>query len=110
MGEFILAIFVDPSAQNSGSVLTTIPFLLAIFAVMYFLIIRPQTKKQNEHKEMINTLKKGDKIVTAGGIIGDIVRIDEDIVILKVADNVKMKFQRQSISTLVESKEKTDKK
>ena len=110
MGEFILAMGMSGDPSGGGSLLTSLPFLLAIFAVMYFLMIRPQMQKQKKHEGMIQDLKKGDKIVTAGGIIGEIMRIEDDIMIIKVADNVKMRFQKQSVSMLLEAKDEGNKK
>ena len=71
-------------------------------------MIRPQSKKQKEHRSMLDNLKKGDKVVTAGGIIGTIAGIKEkeNSVILKIADNVKMEILKSSISKVATDKEK----
>ena len=78
--------------------------LILIFVIMYLLIIRPQQKKQKEHQRMLDSVKKGDKIVTSGGIYGQIVGIKErdQTLIVKVADNVKVELSRGSVSRILE--------
>jgi preprotein translocase subunit YajC len=76
---------------------------LVIGAIFYFLLIRPQKKKQKEHREMMGNLKKDDKVLTAGGIYGLVVGIHEDTIILKLADNVKVEFSRGAISKVFKS-------
>ena len=72
--------------------------LLAIFvAIVYFMIIRPQKKKQKETEAMLASIKKGDRVLTSGGLYGTVVGTKDDLVVLKVADEVKMEFTRQSI-------------
>ncbi|GHU11012.1 hypothetical protein FACS1894151_10630 [Spirochaetia bacterium] len=79
---------------------TLIPFAL-IIVIFYFLIIRPQNKKQKETKKMLEALKKGDKIVTIGGVHGVIQTVKENTVIVKVDEYTKMEFSRSAISTIV---------
>jgi preprotein translocase subunit YajC len=83
-----------------------LPFIL-VFVIFYFLLIRPQSQKQKALREMIGNLKKGDRVVTSGGIKGSVVDIKEDSssMVLKVADNVKMEFTKQSV-VAVESRTK----
>jgi len=90
----------DGAAQGNP-LLTFLPFL-AIIAIFYFLIIRPQNKKQKETQKMLSALKKGDKIVTIGGIHGTIQSIkDDQTVIVKVDEDTKLEFSRSAISTVV---------
>ena len=77
-----------------------------IAAIMYFLIIRPQNKRQKEQQKMIDALKKGDRVATIGGIRGTIVGLKEDTIVLKVDDNVKLEFSRSSVSSVLEKKAK----
>ena len=85
------------------------PMLLALFAVFYFFIIRPQQKKQKDSRQMLNTIVKGDNIVTIGGICGTITNIKEkkdarsedDIVVIKVADSTKLEMVRSSIAKVI---------
>jgi preprotein translocase subunit YajC len=89
-------------AGNGGAggpslLLSLVPFLL-IFAVFYFLLILPQQKRQKQLKEMLDQLKKGDKVVTASGIWGTITNIGKHTVTLQIADNTKIKMQREQIA------------
>ena len=96
-----------PSASSTAGLLTTIvPFVL-IIVIFYFFLIRPQNKKQKETEKMIATLKKGDKVVTIGGIHGVVFSTKEKTIIVKVDDNCKIEFSRSAIAG-VES-EKTEK-
>ncbi len=81
------------------------PFLL-IFVVMYFLLIRPQHRKQKQQQEMIEALKKGDKIVTQGGVHGTIVGIKdkEGVLVVQVAKDVRIEVSRGSVSRILDSK------
>ena len=75
--------------------------LILIFVVFYFVLIRPQTKKQKEHQEMVNALEVGNEVVTAGGILGKIQEMKENYVHLEISENVTIKIQRQTISSLL---------
>jgi preprotein translocase subunit YajC len=74
--------------------------IIIIFVIFYFLLIRPQKKQQKEHKQMLSELKKNDEVVTAGGIYGTVVNIQNDMVTLRIDDNTRIKVQKGSISTL----------
>ena len=77
-----------------------VPFLL-IIVIFYFLILRPQQKRQKERVKLLDSLKKGDKIITAGGIHGTVEGIEDKSILVKVADNVKLKMERSAVSTIV---------
>jgi preprotein translocase subunit YajC len=79
-----------------------LPFIL-MFVVFYFLLIRPQQKKQKQRNQMLSQLKKGDKIVTIGGLHGTIVELTDDTVVLRVNDVTKLTFDRSAISSVVSS-------
>jgi preprotein translocase subunit YajC len=96
------------SSPGPAQFVTSLLPFAAIIAIFYFLIIRPQNKKQKETQRMLGALKKGDKVVTIGGIHGTIQSAKEHTVILKVDDNVKLEFNRGAISS-VESQAKEDK-
>ena len=84
--------------------------LILIFVVFYILLIRPQQKKIKLHKEMVNNLKRGDKIITSGGIIGSITKVnDKKEISLEISDNVEIKIAPGMISDLYESSEKNKK-
>ena len=83
-----------------GSTLFSFLPLAAIIAIFYFLILRPQNKKQKETQKMLSALKKGDRVVTIGGIHGVIQSVKESTVIIKVDENTKLEFNRGAISTV----------
>lgn len=85
-----------PMAGGAGGMAQFIPLIL-IFVVFYFLLIRPQQKKAKEHQNYLSNLKKGDKVITGGGIHGQITGITDSIVTLEIADNVRIKVNRASI-------------
>ena len=84
--------------QSGGSGLEGIFMLLAMFAIFYFLLIRPQQKRAKQHKEMIESLKSGDQVVTAGGIHGKVVSVLDKVVTLEIATGVRVKVNRISIA------------
>ncbi|MFC3745347.1 preprotein translocase subunit YajC [Paenibacillus sp. GCM10012306] len=89
------------TGQAGGSILGLVgPFVL-MFVVFYFLLIRPQQKKTKARNTMLKALKKGDKVVTIGGLHGTIVEISDDIAVLKVNDVTKLTFDRGSVSHAV---------
>jgi preprotein translocase subunit YajC len=81
--------------------------LIAMFAVMYFLLIRPQQKKQKEHREMLNNLKKGDRIITSGGLYGRITGLTDATLTLEIADKVRVKVSRGHVAGLAQSASQT---
>jgi preprotein translocase subunit YajC len=87
-------------ANGSQTLMSVVPFIL-IIAIFYFFIIRPQNKKQKETQKMIDALKKGDKVVTIGGIHGVVSSTKEKTIILKVDENVKIEVNRSAISGVV---------
>jgi len=86
-----------------------IPIVL-MFAIIYFLMIRPQQKQAKKHKEMLGALKRGDQVVTNGGILGRVFQLNEGIVTLEVADNVKIKVLKSQITALIANEGELDKK
>jgi preprotein translocase subunit YajC len=97
---------MSPSGQNSeGSLVSTLVMFGLIIAIFYFLILRPQQKRQKEKQRMLNAIKKGDKIVTAGGMHGTVAGLDEKTVLLQVSDNVKMKFERSAVASILKEGE-----
>ncbi len=87
-------------APQGGGLLSLLP-LVVIFVVFYFLLIRPQQKRAKQHREMVSALKKGDEIVTGGGILGKITDTDESFVTVEIADNVSIKVQRHSVAQMM---------
>ncbi len=104
--EYLLAMAPQGGQQGGGSMISTLIMFAAIFAIFYFMIIRPQQKRQKEREKMLNALKKGDKIMTSGGMYGVVAGIDEKTVLVEVAKDVKIKFDRSAISSVVDTKQK----
>lgn len=82
---------------GAGGILSLVPFLL-IFIIFYFLLIRPQQQKQKQQRALLDALKKGDKVVTTSGIWGTITNLGKETITLQIADNTKIKMQRDNIS------------
>ncbi len=95
------------SAASSGMMNLVLPLIL-IFAIWYFLLIMPQQKKEKKRQAMLNQIKRGDKVVTIGGIYGIVEGIKDDVVTLKLGSN-NVEFIRSAISRVVTGNEKTDK-
>ncbi|MEP5766579.1 MAG: preprotein translocase subunit YajC [Halieaceae bacterium] len=89
-----------PSAPPGGDMFQ-IFFLIGLFVLFYFIAIRPQRKRQKEHSDMVSALNKGDEVVTSSGILGKITRLEDNFVVLQVADNVELKFQRSYIGAVL---------
>ena len=79
--------------------------LLAMFGFMYFLLIRPQRQQQRKHAELLNALKPGDEVVTAGGIYGEVVQLDAERVMLEIDEDVRVAVARRSITSVVPPEE-----
>lgn len=75
--------------------------IVAIFVLFYFMLIRPQSKRAKQHKDLVTNLKKGDEIITAGGILGKVTSLDEQYVKLTASEGVEITLQRNSISTVL---------
>lgn len=87
-------------AGQSDPLLSFLP-LIFIFVVFYFLLIRPQSKKAKEHRQMVEALAKGDEVVTNGGLLGRITTVGDSFVEVEVADGMRVKVQRQAIASLM---------
>ena len=94
--------------QSPSPIASLLPFAL-MFLVLYLLILRPQMKKQKDSQRMIDELEKKDEIVTSGGIHGVITNIKDDLLVVKIADNVQIELSRAAVSR-VKNKENDDKK
>ena len=89
-----------PGVGGPGPMLTIFPFIL-IFAIMYFMVIRPQQKKAKDHQALLDKLKKNDEVMTSGGIYGKVVDLKETVVTLEVAPNVRIRVHRPQISAVL---------
>ncbi len=99
---------VTNATQNGGAQTATpspwtsmLPMILAFIAIMYFLMIRPQQKREKERREMLNSLQKGDKVITTGGIYGTVVDISEEKVTLRVDEKVEIDFVKGAIAQVL---------
>ncbi len=90
------------SAETSGQqvIFTTVIPLVALFAIFYFLLIRPQSQKASEHQKMLGALKRNDEVVTQGGLIGRIVELGDKVTMLEIAPNVRVRVERSQIASL----------
>lgn len=87
-------------AAPEASFLSLVPLIL-IFVVFYFLLMRPQIKRAKEHKKMVEALAKHDEVVTSGGIVGRIQKVDESFITLEIADGVRVRVQRSAVAALL---------
>ena len=88
----------DAEGEGGTSIWTMLIFVVLLFGLMYFVMIRPQRKRQKEHQQLIEELKRGDRVVTAGGIYGVIESISEDSVTIKVESGATMRVAKGSVS------------
>lgn len=102
MSLFIASAHAQAAADASpGGDMFQIAFLIGLFVLFYFIAIRPQRKRQKEHAEMVAAVNKGDEIVTSSGILGKITSLDDNYIVLNVADKVDMKFQRVHVHAVL---------
>ncbi len=103
--QIISIIVPDAMAQAAGangpSTLQSLLPMIALFVIFYFFLIRPQQKRQKEHKNMVAGLAKGDEVVTMGGVLGKITAIDENFITLEVSKGVEIRVQRQSVQAMM---------
>ncbi|MEH3085627.1 MAG: preprotein translocase subunit YajC [Xylophilus ampelinus] len=103
---FISSAFAQtaPAAAPAGGLMSSLTGMLPLvlmFVVLYFIMIRPQMKRQKEHRAMIDALAKGDEVATAGGLIGRVTRLDQGTIGLEIAPNVEVQLQRTAISQVL---------
>jgi preprotein translocase subunit YajC len=96
-----LALLQAGDGNATAALLIQIAPIAAIFLVFYFLVIAPASKQRKQTQEMLSTLKKGDRVLTTGGIYGTIQGVEAEVVYLKIAENVKVKVARSAISNVV---------
>ena len=91
-------LYAAEAAQQQPGIIASLMPLLILFAISYFLVILPQKKQAKQHKEMVDSLKKGDRIVTAGGIIAEVVKNEDDFIKAKINDNVEVKIDKAAVA------------
>ena len=99
--DFISPAFAQAAAAAPGSDFMAFLPMVAIFVVFYFLLIRPQQKKAKEARAMLDALQKGDEVITAGGLVGRITKLNEQYAVVEIAPNVEINVQRSAISQLL---------
>jgi preprotein translocase subunit YajC len=104
---FISPAYAQSGGGGMGGFESLLPLVL-IFVVFYFLLIRPQQKKQKQHREMLEALRRGDRIVTAGGIVGTITKANETELTVEIADAVKVRVMRAMVSDVLAKTEARD--
>jgi preprotein translocase subunit YajC len=98
---FFSEAWAQAPAAGAGGGYESILLIGAMFAVLYFLMIRPQMKRAKEHKSMVDALQKGDEVVTSGGVLGRISKIGEGYVSVEIAPNVEIQVQRVAVQTVL---------
>lgn len=98
---FFISDAMAQAAPQQGAGWEALIFPVLLIVAFYFLLIRPQTKRAKEHKKMVEALKKGDEVVTGGGLLGRITEIGENFIQLEVADGVQLKIQKHAVASLM---------
>jgi preprotein translocase subunit YajC len=98
--DFFISNAYAQDAAAQGGLMSFLP-LIVIFAVFYFMLIRPQMKRAKEHKQLVSQLAKGDEVITNGGILGKITDVSDAFVTLELTENVKIKVQRQAVANVM---------
>ena len=102
MYEALLTVVVAAPREGANGTFVFFLNMIAIVFIFYFLLIRPQRKEQQRHKEMIERLKNGDEVVTTGGIVGEVIRSEKDLLIIRTAGESKITVERNRISRKIE--------
>lgn len=100
MTEIFNVLGMQPQGGGGGGMFSTLIMFSLIIAIFYFMILRPQQKRQKDRASLMDSLKKGDRIVTIGGMHGSVVGVEDKTVLVQVADNVKLKFEKSAISSI----------
>ena len=95
------ALLLQAGGNSTTAFIVQVLPIAAIFLVFYFLVIAPANKQKRKTQEMLNSLKKGDRVVTSGGIYGTVQGVEPDVVYLKIADNVRVKVARSAVTGLL---------
>ncbi len=99
--DILIAMAPQGGEGGGGSLISTLIMFGAIFAIFYFMIIRPQQKRAKEREKLLSNIEKGDKIVTSGGVHATIVGIEEKTVLIEIAPNVKIKIERSAVGSVI---------
>ena len=97
----LIAMAPQGGEGGGGSLVSTLIMFGAIFLIFYFMIIRPQQKRAKERDKMLSEVKKGDKVVTNGGMHGVVAGLDDKTILIQVSDNVKLKFEKSAVQNIL---------
>lgn len=93
--------YAAAAPAKGSSLMSLLPMFLILFLLMYFIIIRPQSKRTKQHKELLANLKTGDEVITNGGMLGKIVKISDNFMTIEIAEGVKITVQKAAVTTSV---------
>ena len=93
--------YAQAASPGGGDFFISLLPLILIFAVFYFLLIRPQQRKVKEHRALVDSLKRGDQVLTSGGIFGKITKVGESFITVELGDNVQIKVQRHAVTSVM---------
>ena len=99
--EFLISpAWAQAGADSTGGFISLLPIVL-LFVVFYFILIRPQQKRAKQHKEMISAIKKGEEIVTNGGLLGKVIDIDDNFITVEISNGLNVRIQRQAVAQVM---------
>jgi preprotein translocase, YajC subunit len=101
MSFFISDAFAQQAPASGGDAMMQLLFPIALIAIFYFLLIRPQAKRAKEHKKMVEALAKGDEVVTQGGVLGRVTDVGDVFITVEVADGVEIKVQKTAVGAVM---------
>ena len=101
MSFFISNAYAQDAAQSAGSPAISLIFMLGLFVFFWFIIIRPQRKRQKEHDQLVANVEKGDEVVMTSGLLGKVIKMDGDYLVLQVADEMELKFQKIAVHAVL---------
>ncbi len=101
MSFFIPSAHAQAPTAAPGGDFSGLLLIAGMFVLMYFMIIRPQRKRQKEHQALLEAVAKGDEVITTGGILGKVAKVDGDYMVLEVSNNVELKFQKSSLHAVL---------
>ncbi|MGD8176566.1 preprotein translocase subunit YajC [Marinimicrobium sp. ARAG 43.8] len=101
MDFLIPAAMAQDAAQPQGNPMVTLLMFVGLFVFMYLFIIRPQRKRQKEHQNLVAALSKGDEVVMTSGLLGKIIKVDDNYVVLETGENIEQKFQKVAVHAVL---------
>lgn len=101
MNSLFLVLMAPQGGSGGGGMVSTVIMFALIIFIFYFMIIRPQSKRQKERQKMLEAMRKGDKVITSGGIHGRIIGMEDKTLLVEIAENVKVKVEKSSVSAVL---------